>query len=155
MSLHRSAILTESEITTGFRLNYLANFFVGPVYSEVSRVSGLARSEFVVLFCLQHSGTLTAQDVCDITGRPKNSISQAVNKLAMQGLIKRQTDTTDGRRAPLALTPKGLNLYKELIPLFQQRENEMLSVLTEREQEAFAKLLGKLVLRSDNWAQPV
>ena len=96
MSLHRSAILTESEITTGFRLNYLANFFVGPVYSEVSRVSGLARSEFVVLFCLQHSGTLTAQDVCDITGRPKNSISQAVNKLVVQGLIKRQTDTTDG-----------------------------------------------------------
>jgi DNA-binding MarR family transcriptional regulator len=153
MSLHRNAILTKSEITIGFRLNYLANFFVGPVYSEVSRSTGLARSEFVVLFCLQQVGTLTAQDVCDITGRPKNSISQAVNKLALQGLIKRQADSTDGRRAPLALTPKGLSLYNELIPLFQRREKEMLSVLTEREQEQFAKLLGKLVLRSDNWTR--
>jgi DNA-binding MarR family transcriptional regulator len=153
MSLHRNAILAKSEITTGFRLNYLANFFVGPVYSQVSRSTGLARSEFVVLFCLQHVGTLTAQDVCDITGRPKNSISQAVNKLALQGLIKRQADSTDGRRAPLTLTAKGLSLYNELIPLFQQREKEMLSVLTVREQEQFAKLLGKLVLRSDNWTQ--
>lgn len=153
MSLHRDTILTKSEITTGYRLNYLANFFVGPVYSEVSRSTGLARSEFVVLFCLQQLGTLTAQDVCDITGRPKNSISQAVSKLATQGLIKKQADSRDGRRAPLLLTAKGLALYEELIPLFQQREKDMLSVLTEREKTQFANLLGKLVLRNDNWTR--
>ncbi len=153
MSLHRRSILTRSEITVGYRLSYLANFFVGPLYSEISRRTGLARSEFVVLFCLRHLGILMAQDICEITGRPKNSISQAVTKLVRQGLIEKQVDQADGRRAPLKITPAGEALYTEIIPMFQQREQAMLSVLTERERGQFERLLGKLVLRADHWEQ--
>lgn len=151
MSSHRHSILTENVITAGFRLNYLANFFVEPVYAEIGRRSGLARSEFVVLFCLHHLGTLTAQEVVAITGRPKNSISQAVTKLSQRELIEKQADEADARRSPLVLTPAGHALYEELIGLFQDRQAQMLSVLSKREQDLFDKLLGKLVLRDDNW----
>jgi DNA-binding MarR family transcriptional regulator len=155
MSLHRQNILTENTITTGFRLNYLANFFVAPVYAEIARRTGMARSEFVVLFCLHHLGTLTAQDIVSITGRPKNSISQAVTKLMQRGLVEKQADSNDARRAPMQLSVTGSNEYQSLIGLFQERQARMLAVLSKREQEQFEKLLGKLVLRDDNWTHLV
>jgi MarR family transcriptional regulator, temperature-dependent positive regulator of motility len=151
MSSHRHSILQDNPITTGYRLNYLANFFVEPVYAEIARRKGLARSEFVVIFCLHQLGTLTAQDVCAITGRPKNSISQAVTKLIQRELIEKQSDAGDARRAPMNLTALGQQVYEELIPLFMQREQSMLAVLSPREREQFERLLGKLSLRSDNW----
>lgn len=151
MTEFRHQILGASAITVGYRLSYLANFFVGPIYNEITRTTGLARSEFVVLFCIEHVGELSAQDVCEITGRPKNSVSQAVTKLLKAGLIQRRTDSTDARRSILGLTSKGDALYRQLIPRFQQRETEMLSVLTPREREQFARLIGKLTLRGDNW----
>lgn len=153
MSSHRHSILSENVITSGFRLNYLANFFVAPVYAEIAKRTGLARSEFVVLFCLHHLGTLTAQDVVAITGRPKNSISQAVTKLMQRGLIEKQADASDARRAPMQLSAAGATQYEDLIGLFQDRQAQMLSVLSKREQEQFDKLLGKLVLRDDNWTE--
>lgn len=152
-AMERNAILESNEITTGYRISYLANFFVGPVYSEVAHTLGVSRSEFVVVFCLKHLGSITAQDICRITGRPKNSISQAVTKLARAGYLQRRTDASDGRRAPLALTARGRSLYNKVIPLFRSREQQMLAVLTDSEREQLEKLLAKLVLRDDDWVQ--
>ncbi len=152
MQSHRDIILGKNVITVGYRLSYLANFLVGSLYKEVARLTGLARSEFVVLFCLHHLGVLTAQEVCGITGRPKNSISQAVTKLAAHALIEKEAHSSDARRVPLRLTDSGKAMYELLIPLFVEREREMLSVLTDRERDQLEKLLGKLVQRNDSWA---
>jgi MarR family transcriptional regulator, temperature-dependent positive regulator of motility len=149
----RDAILGKNAITIGYRLSYLANFFTGPVYGEVMRRHGIARSEFVVLFCLLHVGTLTAQDVCEITGRPKNSISQAVTKLTGAGYIKRKADLEDARRMKLLATSAGRKLYDQVMPLFLDRERAMLAPLTAREAKQFETLLAKLVLRDDDWAR--
>lgn len=151
MTSHRHQILEKSAITVGYRLNYLVNFFIGPFYAELSQETGMARSEFVVLFCLEHVGPISAQEICEITGRPKNSISQAVTKLVKSGLIVRKADTGDARRAILKPTAAGKSLFQQVIPRFQKRESEMLSVLSEREKEQFEKLIGKLTLRTDNW----
>jgi MarR family transcriptional regulator, temperature-dependent positive regulator of motility len=149
----RNAILSKNAITIGYRLAYLANFFTGPVYSEVMRRHGVARSEFVVLFCLLHVGTLTAQEVCEITGRPKNSISQAVTKLVGAGYIVRNADRDDARRMKLVATAAGRKLYEQVMPLFIARERTMLATLSAREIKQLDSLLAKLVLREDAWAK--
>ncbi len=151
--MHRNKILAENEITCAYRISYLANFLVGPVYADVAKTLGVSRSEYVVVFCLHHLGSLTAQDVCAITGRPKNSISQAVSKLLRAGRVQRRTDPSDARRAPLLLTAKGRAIYDRVIPLFRGREQKMLSVLSAREREQFNSLLEKLGIRDDSWAQ--
>jgi DNA-binding MarR family transcriptional regulator len=151
--MHRNKILASNEITTGYRISYLANFLVGPIYKEIAKTLGVSRSEFVVVFCLHHLGTLTAQDICAITGRPKNSISQAVGKLQRAGHVQRRTDPSDARRAPLVLTAKGRAMYERVIPLFRVREHKMLSVFSARERKQFDRLLEKVVLRDDDWAQ--
>jgi DNA-binding MarR family transcriptional regulator len=153
MSLHRTKILSDNEILTSYRLVLLANYFVGPIYADISQRYGIARGEFVVIFCLQQLGPLTAQDVCDITRHPKNSVSQALSKLVEQGYVKKKSDPEDGRRSFLHLTAKARQLYAKVMPIFLEREQSMLSPLTSAERVQFLRILGKLVLRDDDWIQ--
>ena len=155
MSLHRTKILSDNEILTSYRLVLLANYFVGPIYADISQRYGIARGEFVVIFCLQQLGPLTAQDVCDITRHPKNSVSQALSKLVEQGYVKKKSDPEDGRRSFLHLTAKARQLYAKVMPIFREREQSMLSPLTSAERVQFLRILGKLVLRDDDWIQGV
>jgi DNA-binding MarR family transcriptional regulator len=154
-AFHRQTMLSSGSVTIGFRLSYLANFYTEPVYKEIARLHGLARSEFVVLLCLRQLGTLTAQDICEVTGRPKNSISQAVSKLDKGAQIVRRTDDDDARRSYLELTEAGRALCDEIVPLFLVREVEMLSVLNEKQRAQLEKLLELLTQRRDDWATTV
>lgn len=151
----RREILENNPIPFGYRISYLANFFTGSVYRDVTSRLGVARSEFVVVFCVRVLGELSAQDICDITGRPKNSISRAVNAMVDGGYITRRVDPTDARRAVLALTRAGAALYEAAMPLFVERESAMLAPLSAAERRTLDALLAKLVLRDDDWAGSV
>ncbi len=148
----RQKILAESAIPHAFRISYLANFYAASVYRQVTARFGVTHSEFVVLFCLRRLGDLTAQDVCHITGRPKNSVSRAVGALAARGFIDRRADPQDARRTVLTLTRRGRELHDAAIPLFAEREAAMLAPLSESDRRALDRLLAKLVLRADDWA---
>lgn len=147
-----AAVMDSPKTSLGFRLSYLANFFTGPVYREVARTHRLSRSEFVVLLCLKELGALTAKDICALTGRPKNSISQAIAKLARLGHLSRVPDPADARRSLLKPTRRGVALCARIVPKFSAREADMLAPLTRDERRQFGHLLVKLTRRDDEWA---
>lgn len=147
----RNQILRSPQIPFAYRINYLANFFVGAVFPEMHARLNLSRSEFVVLYCLQALGELTAQDICDITGRPKNSVSRAVNAVFERGFVTRRVDKLDARRVPMKMTARGRDMLAAALPLLQAREEAMLSSLTARDRAQLDRLLAKLVLRDDVW----
>jgi MarR family transcriptional regulator, temperature-dependent positive regulator of motility len=133
-------------------VSYLANFFSGPIYRELEAAEELTRPDFIVMFCLAHCGSLTAQDISNMTGRPKNSLSRAVHKLVARGFISRVAAKNDPRQAQLDLSAAGRDVLERIMPRFTLREAEMLSPLTSDEQQEFDRLLGKLVHRQDDWA---
>lgn len=145
-------ILDQSAIRIGYRVSYLANFFSGPIYRELEAVEDLTRPDFIVMFCLAHCGSLTAQDISNMTGRPKNSLSRAVHRLVARGLISRVAAQKDPRQAQLDLLALGRETFERIMPLFTQRETDMLAPLTPDEKREFDRLLGKLVHRADDWA---
>lgn len=145
-------ILDQNTIRIGYRVSYLANFFSGPIYRELEAAEGLTRPEFVVMFCLAHCGSLTAQGISNMTGRPKNSLSRAVHRLVARGLITRVAAPRDPRQAQLDLSAAGRETLERITPRFTRRETEMLSPLTAQERQEFDRLLGKLVHRDDGWA---
>jgi DNA-binding MarR family transcriptional regulator len=149
----RHAMLRDRTIPFAYRISFLANFFTGSVYGQVKARHGVVRSEFVVVYCLRLAGELSAQQICEITGRPKNSVSRAVNAMLDRGYIARDPDPTDARRGLLKLTRRGRELFDAAIPLFREREAAMLAPLTARESETLDRLLAKLVLRDDAWAE--
>lgn len=145
-------ILDQTAIRIGYRVSYLANFYSGPIYRDLEAAEDLTRPDFIVMFCLAHCGSLTAQDISNMTGRPKNSLSRAVHRLVARGLITRVAAPQDPRQAQLGLSATGHQTLERIMPPFTRREADMLSPLTAAERREFDRLLGKLVHRSDGWA---
>jgi DNA-binding MarR family transcriptional regulator len=59
-------------------------------------------------------------------------------------IIERVENADDRREFRLQLTPKGAELYEELIPRLLRREHEILSCLSAQDRRDFARLLGKI-----------
>lgn len=138
-------------IRFAFRISLLANLYTGSVYREVAARHGIARSEYLILFCLKLLGELTAQDIVEITGRPKNSISRAVTAMVDRGFVSRRTDPDNGRRAPMLLTRAGEEIYEATVDLFRDCETTMLATLDAEERATLDRLLDKLARRDDAW----
>jgi DNA-binding MarR family transcriptional regulator len=80
----------------------------------------------------------------------KVRVSRTVTKLLRTGHITRRTDPLDRRRAILELTPKGLGVYRQIVPRALAVEEEMLQDLSEAERAAFEAAIGKLEGRVAN-----
>ncbi|MEM8687590.1 MAG: MarR family transcriptional regulator [Pseudomonadota bacterium] len=143
-----NAIFASNEIRDTYRISFLANSLIVPVYDTIKRDEGLNRGEYLLLFCLAHFPKLTAQDVANMTGRPRNSISRGVHRMLDKGYVQRSPDAEDGRQAWLRITPAGRALHKRLVKRFQAREAELLSALSDQERRQLDELLQKLVLQS-------
>lgn len=148
-----AAILERNPIPIAYRVNYLANFYVGPLVKELEKSFGMSRPEWIVLFCLHQQRGLNAQQISHVTGRPKTSISAAINLLQKKKLISRQTDVMDGRRQVLHVTDAGQRAYAKILEKFVVRENQMVSCLSNRERETFLALLQKMLENSRDWAK--
>lgn len=153
VSPHLSQILVENVITAGYRVTYLGNHFIGPVYRWTEKELDIRRPQFAVMFCLAQLQDVSARDVCELSGIPANSISRAISSLIARKLVHRNDHPADKRRDVLRLSAAGRKLYELIIPRFQLREEAMLAVLSERERQLLLMLLGKLVTRDDGWAE--
>jgi DNA-binding MarR family transcriptional regulator len=144
-------MLHEAPLSDLWRVSFLANFLIGPIYRMIGELHGLSRPEFVILFTLSQQPGLVARDVCLATGLPKNSISRAVAQLLRRELIERTTDAVDRRAKNLELTATGQNLLNQVIPLFETRQSAMRAILSEAEKSEFDRLLLKLIGAMPNW----
>ena len=148
------ALLKNNPIPAAYRINYVANFYVGPLIREIERAFKLSRAEWIVLFCLTQQPRLNAMQISIVTGRPKTSIAAAVKQLQKKRLIARKTDQVDGRRRVLHLTPAGEETYKSIIGSFIAREADMLASLSQADRRTLIRVLDKIIENSRSWAKP-
>ena len=127
-----------------YRLSYIANALVLPVYDGIKRDFGLSRGEYLLLFCLSHMPVLTARDVAEMTKRPRNSISRAVHHMLDYGYIDRIQDSEDGRQARLSITDKGRTLHEQIIDRLVDREADIFGILDNTEMVSLDATLQKL-----------
>ncbi len=147
-------MLDETDLCHAWRINFVANFFTGPVYRHLGEKFGITRPEFVILYCLKHMPGLVAQDICRVTGQPKNSISRAVSDLLKKELIQRSTDPEDKRAKPLTLTAAGWTMLKHVTPVVKARQDAMRAALTHDELAEFDRLIRKMVFAMPDWVTP-
>jgi DNA-binding MarR family transcriptional regulator len=148
------AMLSKNVDRDGYRIGLWANFYTVPVFAEIERRFGLLRDENNILFCLTHYGSLTARSICEVTARPKNSVSRAVERLLGAGLIRRETDPADRRKGVLTITPKGREILAQTSVLFQEREALMLRRLNAADRRTLDRLLTKLMGGVGEWGGP-
>jgi DNA-binding MarR family transcriptional regulator len=148
-----AAILDGNPLPIAYRLNYLANFYVGPLIKKMEHELAMTRPEWIVLFCLTRRNGLSAQQISDVTGRPKTSISAAVKQLQRKKLLLRSVDVKDGRRRVLQITEAGQRIYSKILEGFVARESDMVACLSRSERSSFLQLLNKLINNSAEWAR--
>ena len=139
----------------GFRISLWAAFYTTPVFGQIERRFGLLRDENNVLFCLAHAGQLTAKTICQVLGRPKNTISRAVDRLLQRRLIRRDPLAADRRHALLTLEPAGRHLIEQTTKLFAERQTDMLRALSPAERRALDRILTKLIADAEHWLAPL
>jgi DNA-binding MarR family transcriptional regulator len=148
-----AAILKNNPIPVAYRLNYVANFYVGPLIKKMERQYRMSRPEWIVLFCLNQQPNLNAQRISQVTGRPKTSISTAVKQLQRKKLIVRHADAKDARHQVLRTTDAGQKIYESILEDFIARESDMLACLDSNEKKHLMALLEKIIQNGSRWAR--
>lgn len=74
----------------------------------------------------------------------KVNVSRATKSLQKRGLLKRDINGTDKRRAALRLTAEGKEIYTVLVPLVTALEVELLDGLTQDEFDMLLRLMSKV-----------
>jgi MarR family transcriptional regulator, temperature-dependent positive regulator of motility len=117
----------------------------------MSRDFDVGRDEFNVLSCLSSHGPMAAKTICEVTGRPKNSISRAVTRLSERKMIRRKINPLDRRESSLILTDSGRKLYERVLPIAIDRQSTMLSGLSSSERALLDQVLNKLMQFRHEW----
>ena len=145
-------ILMSNEIDRdGFRMSLWSGYYTSSLFAEVQERFGLHRDENNVLFSLTLYGQLTAKSICDYMGRPRNSVSRAVDRLIKRGLITATTDPADRRQVLLNVAPEGAAISRQSMQIARLLEGQMLSSLSAAERLALDTILEKLMSNAPNW----
>jgi DNA-binding MarR family transcriptional regulator len=141
----RDRVLAEHGDWYGLRMILIGNYYSGPLFAKLARTRGMLRDDFTILGYLSDYGEMTANVICAMSGRPKNSISRGVIRLTRSGSIEGRASPADRRYVVLSVTPKGRALYREAMALFREREKEVFGCLSAGEMQSLDKLLAKIL----------
>jgi len=143
-----ATFLDKVEFRDAALLSYVTSAIIIPTYDEIKNDFGIVRAEYLLLLCLSHFAVLTAQDVSRLTGRPRNSISRAVNRMLQKGYIKRAPDPNDGRQSKLTITASGRKLHRRIAKHMTLRKENILAALTANERKTLQTLLRKTAVHA-------
>jgi DNA-binding MarR family transcriptional regulator len=141
----RQKVLAERGDWYGLRMILIGNYYSGPLFATLATTKRMLRDDFTILGYLSDYGEMSANVICAMSGRPKNSISRGVIRLTRDKLIEGRPSDADRRYVVLKVTPEGRALYAEAMALFREREKEMFGCLSARELQSLDRLLAKIL----------
>ena len=127
-----------------FRLTVLSNRLTRRVARFYGERFKLSAPEWRTMAVLGQQGAMSANAVISQTTMDKVRVSRAVAKLLKTGLITRESDPLDRRRAILNLTPAGREIYRQIVPLVQEVESEIVAALSGPERAVLDAALTKI-----------
>ncbi len=122
---------------------------VGVIYSSLF---GLSVSEWRTMAVLGANHALSASEIVELSGIDKVNVSRAIKGLRESGLLKRDIDGDDRRRAVLRLTDSGVEVFNRLIPKVVALEEQLLEGLSHDERETLLRLMEKVRKNAENLA---
>ena len=129
------------------RLQRLAARLV-PEVEKAFAGSGVTGADFSVLAILRRSGhpyQVSQRTLQEALGVTSGTISVRIDRLALLGLIRRETDQADARAVLVTLTPQGQATFDALAPRHLDNEARLVSSLDPAEQASLAHLLHALL----------
>lgn len=124
-----------------FRLHRLGN--ASQRFSEdyYRKLTGLSLVECRVIGIMSELGTATFKQVCETARLDKSFGSRVIQRLAENGVLRKEDNPSDQRSVMLQLTEKGAQLQNELYAAGRVLNREMLSPLSEQQARTFMTCL--------------
>lgn len=107
---------------------------------------GLNSASFDVLATLRRAGApfaLTPTQLIDWTMVTSGTMTNRLDRLEQQGLIRRLRSAADARSVTVQLTPEGLELIDRCVEAHVTNQHRLTEALTVEEQEQLSRLLAK------------
>ena len=117
------------------------------LHEETNRLitaKGLNPTEFAVLELLYHKGKQPIQKIGEKILMRSGSMTYVINKLESNGYLQREINSNDKRVTYVEITDQGTRLMDSLFPGHAENIHELLSVLSNEEQEQATEILQKL-----------
>jgi len=146
--------LAPDAVSAFLRLLVAGSDFLGRLDALLSG-HGIMHGRWLVLIQLRRREIPQAlpSELAQEQGVTRATMSGLLRQLERAGLIRRQDDPADGRKAAVILTEKGEELLARIMPEYYTLVNELTAPLTNPEQKTLAAMLDKLLMRSASPAQ--
>lgn len=118
-----------------FRLIHLADVISRAATAVFERRFDINNSELRALIVLREEHPLTVAELSRRGRIDKAWASRSIESLHKRGLVCRKRHPTDSRMALISLTAAGVEMIRKLAPIAWERQNRLLSGLSQ--QEAF------------------
>lgn len=105
---------------------------------------GLTVPEWRVIVHLHNAGPVSVREIQARVDMDKSKVSRAATRLEKSGHITKETNADDRRLLKLALTSKGHDLMKQIIPLAHKFEDKLTKRLGANNED-FRAMLAKFV----------
>ncbi|MBI4420504.1 MAG: MarR family transcriptional regulator [Gemmatimonadetes bacterium] len=107
--------------------------------------AGLSMAKAGLLRCLaQAKEPMALSEVAEHSRCVRSNITQLVDRLEADGLVRRVADPTDRRVRRATLTPAGRKAYQDAVRITETQEREVAGALSTAEAKALALTLGRL-----------
>lgn len=109
--------------------------------------------EWRILANLAEKGELNPSEIAAQTSMDRARVTRAIKDLSRKRCVIKRRDENDGRAYRLRLSPKGLALYSEIVPLARAWETRLLASLEPREHRELMRILDRLAARLEEEGQ--
>jgi len=132
-----------------FRLHRLGNSSQRFSEEYYRKLSGLSLVECRVIGIMSELGTATFKQVCETARIDKSFGSRIIQRLAENGILRKDENPSDQRSVMLRLTDRGAQLQNELYAAGRVLNREMMSTLSEQQARTFMTCLLLIADRLD------
>lgn len=131
-----------------YRLSVLSNTVSGAIAAAYFLHFGLSIPEWRVMAVLAANPGLSAAEVTARTAMDKVAVSRAVATLLAAGRLRRTKVSADRRRTHLQLTPAGVRVYAQVVPMALEYERRLVASLSNRDRATLDRILRVLLGRA-------
>lgn len=132
-----------------YRLSILSNKVSGMIAQAYQDKFALSVNEWRIMAVLGEYPGASADEVSVKIQAEKSIVSRALQRLLKRHLVLREVDNDDRRRQNLCLTKTGRDIYRQVVPVSYDYEEQLLKCFSDRERESFDKLIDKLYTHAE------
>lgn len=115
--------------------------------------SGASLARTKLLMFLDKEGPSRASDIAEFFGLAPRTVTEGIDGLERDGLVRRNPDPGDRRAKLITITEAGRHAIAETEPLRQRLIGQIYGALTNEERKAFERILAKLSSALDEQEQ--